>query len=329
MNVEPHISVVVCTYNRASMLRRALESLCALNTNNEFTYEIVIVDDASTDDTSSVIQEGMQQSRTRIQSIREAGKGVAAARNAGIEIAGGEWIAFFDDDQLAEPSWLLELWRAQGHTGALCVGGSRVLELSRDELGALSPIVRRILGEIPIEREARACRRHDSLCTGNALVHRSVFERVGGFDASLTQGGEDTDFFLRVHKAGIACWYTPSAVVIHMVPAYRLEEPYLTWAATRGGECFANRDAADWGRARTIALAVARLAHAGLVHAPMRMVSRATGDHLEWVGRKCQMQRASAYARRALRLLGSRRGAGVPPRTGIEFRSERNLFLGS
>lgn len=327
--MEPRISVVVCTYNRAEMLRRALESLCALNTNHEFSYEIVVVDDASTDDTPSVIQEEMQRSRARIQSIRESGKGVAAARNAGIEIASGEWIAFFDDDQLAEPSWLLELWKAQAFTGALCVGGSRVLELPPEELHALSPIIRRILGEIPIEREARACRRHDSLCTGNALVHRTVFERVGGFDAGLTQGGEDTDFFLRVHKAGIACWYTPSAIVVHMVPAYRLEEAYLTWAATRGGECFANRDAADWGRARTVALAVVRLAHAGLVHAPLRIASRVSGDHLEWVGRKCQMRRASAYARRALRLLGSRKGAGVPPHTGIEFRSERNLFLGS
>ena len=75
------ISIVVCTYNRSELLRGALESLMALRTGGRFFFEILVVDNASTDDTPEVIEEIRENSRVPLRSVREPRKGVAAARN--------------------------------------------------------------------------------------------------------------------------------------------------------------------------------------------------------------------------------------------------------
>ena len=98
----PDISTIVCTYNRADMLRSALASLYDLATDGEFTYEIVVIDNASTDATPAAIAAAAAESSAPLRGVHEPQKGVVAARNRGIREARGRWIAFFDDDQLAE-----------------------------------------------------------------------------------------------------------------------------------------------------------------------------------------------------------------------------------
>jgi len=325
MRASFDISVIVCTYNRADMLRVAVDSLCRLETKGLFTYEIIVVDDASTDDTGSVLRTLAANTPVSTHSIRGSGKGVAAARNAGIDEARGAYIAFFDDDQTAEPSWLIELWRTLKDSGAACVGGARTLDLSADQLASLPRIIRLYLGEIPVESEMRPCGRADLPCTGTVLMERRVFQAAGRFDASLTQGGEDTEFFARVRRAGLPCWYTPRSIVRHMVPEYRLQESYLMWAAIRGGECFAHRDALEWGSARLCATACMRIAHALLAHGVMMAAASTIGARPQALARKCQIYRAFAYARAAgrLALLGC---AHTVRGSAIEFRSERDLF---
>ncbi|MCC6485894.1 MAG: glycosyltransferase family 2 protein [Candidatus Hydrogenedentes bacterium] len=325
MRAYVDISIVVCTYNRADVLRVAVDSLCRLETEGLFTYEIVVVDDASTDSTASVLAALAAGAPLPIRAIRGSGAGVAAARNAGIDEACGAFVAFFDDDQIAEPSWLIEMWRTLNDSGAPCVGGARTLDLPADQLKALPRIIRLYLGEIPVESEIRPCGRGDLPCTGTVLMERRVFQAVGRFDASLTQGGEDTEFFARVRRAGLACWYTPRSVAMHLVPEYRLREPYLKWAAIRGGECFAHRDALEWGVARLSAGACIRVAHAVLAHGAMLVFASISGAQQEALARKCQICRAFAYARTAARM-ALRKGAHTERGSVVEFRSERKLF---
>src|SRR5688572_27730028 len=105
----PDISIVVCTQNRAAMLRGALASLYDLATDG-FTYEIVVIDNGSTDETQKTIATAATQSRHPLRGIYEPEKGIVPARNRGIREARGRWIAFFDDDQLADSRWLVELY---------------------------------------------------------------------------------------------------------------------------------------------------------------------------------------------------------------------------
>ncbi len=127
--LRPLVSVVVCTYNRSDLLKQSIRSLQRQVCDGTFEYEIVVVDDGSTDDTSVVVDELIAHCPVPMRCVHESGQGIAAARNAGLDAAAGDWIAFFDDDQLADGRWLIELWRSQEMSGALCVSGSRTLNL--------------------------------------------------------------------------------------------------------------------------------------------------------------------------------------------------------
>ena len=111
------ISVIVPTYNRCEMLADALASLFRQETNGEFSYEIVVVDNASTDATKAVVQQAAAEAPAPVRYVHHDVPGDAPPRNRGIAEARGTWIAFFDDDQLAAPDWLLQLLRRRGRRG--------------------------------------------------------------------------------------------------------------------------------------------------------------------------------------------------------------------
>lgn len=327
MSKRIDISIVVCTYNRAGLLDRALKSLVAQQCPAGLEYEIVVVDDGSTDATAEVVREADRGSHHRVAYLRETGRGVSAARNTGVCAARGEWVAFTDDDQTADPAWLWNLWFAQRETGAACVGGARTLELGAEVLRSLPRQTRLVLGEIPPVGGPHLCTRDSLLCTGNLLVRRDLVIRIGGFDETLMQGGEDTDLLLRLRGAGHVCWFTPNAVVRHIIPPYRLEEAYLVWAATRGGDCFAVRDVREWGVWRPCLIAMARLGQAAAVHAPAMLCARAQRRGAEAVARKCRCVRAFAYAKRvAAFAVSAGRNTSSSSSTSIEFRGERRMF---
>ena len=106
MSDKTHISVVVCTYNRAPLLREAILSLARLECDGRFSYDIVVIDNASTDDTPSVVHELSHLTDVQVTGVREDRPGISYARNRGVEEATGDWIAFFDDDGIADPKWL-------------------------------------------------------------------------------------------------------------------------------------------------------------------------------------------------------------------------------
>ena len=99
---EPRFSVVIPTYNRADLVPESVESVLAQTYSN---YEIVVVDDGSTDDTAGALE----PYRDRIRLVRQANGGLAAARNRGIGEAVGEYVAFLDSDDLYEPDFLLRV----------------------------------------------------------------------------------------------------------------------------------------------------------------------------------------------------------------------------
>ena len=163
---SPDISVVVCTYNRAEMLCDALDSLLNQNTDGQFSYEVVVVDDASTDTTPETVKEAALRSPAPMRYVRGLGRGIACARNRGINESSADWIAFFDDDQVAEPNWLKELHSLALKTRSWCVGGTRYLLLPPQELSQLSSTCRRVLGEIVFGSEPRKSGRKQFPCTG-------------------------------------------------------------------------------------------------------------------------------------------------------------------
>lgn len=320
------VTVVVCTYNRADMLRAAIESLLALRTDGRFHYEIVVVDNGSADHTPSVLDDFTRRSAVPLRAVREPRAGVACARNAGIRAARGEWIAFFDDDQVADPDWLYELFDIADRKKTRHVGGAVLLLLTDAELRGLPLLCRRLLGESTVIGEPRKLDRKLFAGTGNVLLHRTVFDDVGLFDESLHTAGEDTDLNRRIRAAGIEGWFVPSAVVRHVVPPYRLREEYFRWTSLRNGMHVANRDRQQWGRVAFAMIVMARLGQAVLCYVPPWLwgcVFRSPQTRLHG---RCQLWRAEGYLRLALSWAAPWWFAQSDFISQVSFRTERELF---
>ncbi len=207
---RPFVTVVVCTYNRGECLKSALASLAAQDTGDASDYEVLVVNNASTDATAEIIEEAEQEFGPRFRSVVEALPGISFCRNRGVAEARGEWIAFFDDDQLADRHWLEELMAAARQSGDPCVAGARELALPEGTRRNLAPFCRVLLGE-----DSGGAAGHDRYgkkhapTTGNLLVKCAVFGKIGAFDTAMTSG-EDTDFYNRIRRADIPVWYNPS-----------------------------------------------------------------------------------------------------------------------
>jgi GT2 family glycosyltransferase len=294
------ISVIVCTYNRGIELQAALEALLALKTNGRFSYEIVVVDDASIDATPDVVAEVASRAEVAVRYVRGDGRGIAAARNRGVAESRGAWVAFTDDDQLTDADWLYELYRVALETGASCVGGNRLLLFAGPTISPLNAVTRSILGEELYANESRVVDRRGLPGTENMLIRKDVFRMVGLFDQQMLTGGSDHDLVRRVRRAGLSIWAAPTAVVYHVVPAYRTTVDYFRLASYRLGANLAYIDCKERGRGRSLLICAARIGQALFVGLPLLGMACLVSDEVEALGRKCSIWRACGYARRLM-----------------------------
>lgn len=302
---KPDISIVVCTFNRAGMLAEALASLADLTTDGAFTYEIVVIDNASTDETQAVIAAAAGRCKYSLRGILETQKGIIPARNRGIREARGQWIAFFDDDQLADPRWLAELYRGAREQKCRVVGGAVHLALPPREVGRLSSTVRMLLGEsILSQKPLRYGGRITPGC-GNLMVARTVFDEVGVFQLTIEGRGEDTDLFMRIDAAGIEAWYLPAAIIHHMTPPERLTPAYLKNLARRMGQGIAQRQAERLGPRRFAVLWLAKGLRMAFTQYGLCAVARLAAHREAALGWQCKIAISQGFLIRGWRLLWS------------------------
>ena len=323
---SPQVTVVICSYDREETLGPALESVASQQTGGDFVFEIVVVDDASTDGTCEVVRRAAENSHLPLRYVREYGRGVAFARNRGVQEARGDWIAFFDDDQIAEGRWLLELMCAARETRAEIVGGARRLDFSGNASPDLGPLVREVLGEKDYGSRTHRSNRYTLACTGNMLVRRDLFHRIGLFDTDMHSGMEDIDLSRRAFEAGVGSWYTPRAVVRHLIPPQRLREAYLKWTCLRVGANLSLINYKSWGPARMLLPCLLRVVHALTLNPLMTAVARLARKPAMLMDRKCYRWMAVGSARMALRLLLPRVFPQGEFFEVLAFRGERHTF---
>lgn len=201
----PQVSVVVCVYNGRRTIRQCLDSLLRLNYPN---YEIVVVDDGSTDGTSEILEEFSHRPKVRI--IRTENRGLSRARNTGMEAARGEIVAYIDSDAYADPEWLSYLARDFQRSDFAAIGGPNIPPRGD---GLVSDCVASAPGG-PVhvllsDTEAE----HIPGC--NMAFRRDRLAEIGGFDAQFRVAGDDVDVCWRIHKRGWRIGFSPSAVVWH------------------------------------------------------------------------------------------------------------------
>jgi GT2 family glycosyltransferase len=199
------VSVVVPTRNRAGYLEVTLDSLA--DQELDAPYELVVVDDASSDRTREVI------AGAGVRSLRnDPSRGANAARNAGARAASAELIAFVDDDVYVPPGWLAALVDgAARHPEAEAFGGpirARFDGPAPRSCGReLPPITTLDLGPADVEAEL--------VWSANMMVRRSALERVGGFDEGLPTGGDEEDWLRRLRSRGGRIVYVAAAGLDH------------------------------------------------------------------------------------------------------------------
>lgn len=329
------ITIVIGSYNRADMLAETLQSLTSLDTRlpsgERFTYEVVAIDNASTDNTQEVIARFAQPehrgSAEQVRGYYEIEPGVTHARNRGLAEAAGDWIAFHDDDQRAHPQWLVQLQALAARRAVKVVGGAVKLSLPEGNTRDLAAACRVLLGEKVGWNQEQPYNRKRIPGTNNLMLHREVIEQVGVFDTRIKDGGEDADLFRRIRTAGYEAWYTPEAIVYHLIPAPRLADEYMRWTATRHGQHLALREFNDWGRAKLAGMIAIRAAQAGISYLPRFIAFKLCGAHEEALGARALLWRSKAYLARAWSLVRQGDAGATDADASLNLREGREKLI--
>lgn len=231
------VSVVIPTYNRASQLRALLASLLAQDAV-DVRHEIIVVDNASTDETPSVVRACIAGDPSgRLRYALEPRRGVSHARNTGVRLARGSIVAFLDDDGLPERDWLRGMKQAfDDHADADVIGGRIRPRWSTPPPSWMSE---EHTGPVALQDRAEKAwidRTNAAYCllTANLGCRRRVFEEVGWFSPAYPRN-QDREFELRLWRAGRRGLYLPSMTVIADVAPERLTKRYhRRWRVTTG-----------------------------------------------------------------------------------------------
>ena len=226
------LTVLLCTHNRAELLRGALKSLEGQGLARS-RFEVLVVDNASTDATSSVVNECASRGEIDVRCVHEPELGLDAARNRGIREARGEIVAFLDDDARARGDWAAEVLEGFKRHDAPILGGRVELIWEASRPAWFSDALLRYLIHCDYGPEVVTVTSPPWLYGTNVAFRKSLFQQIGLFRLDLDRkgdslmGGGDTEFFARAHAGGHRVLYLPSLVVQHLVPASRLTRAFF------------------------------------------------------------------------------------------------------
>ncbi len=230
------LSLIIATYNRAQWVLETLGSVAAQKSPAS-EWECVVVNNNSTDNTSEVVEAFIaSHPRLDIRLVVEIKQGLSHARNCGIENSTGEIVAIIDDDELINDDFIVAYISLFERNADIASAGGRIVARYRSARPAwMSPYTERPIAN-PMdfgaeEREFPAGRIPGG---GNMAIRRSALDKYGVFNPELGRqgqkliGGEENDLFERLRVGGERCWYTPAAVMYHLIPDEKLTRDYLS-----------------------------------------------------------------------------------------------------
>lgn len=236
-NCSVNTSVVVCTYNRCDSLFAVLGNIAVQIMPESVTWEVVVVDNNSTDKTREAVGQVARRWPGRFRYIFEERQGLSIARNRGISEARGTVIAFTDDDVKINPDWLHNLTSSL-HIGSWAGAGGRIIPVWPKSLpGWMSVDDHRTMG-VFVQFDAGPDPKELSRPPygANMAFLRTAFEKYGGFRTDLGRSGnnllssEDTEYGDRLLAAGERLRYEPHAIVFHPAPENHMTRHFvLRW----------------------------------------------------------------------------------------------------
>jgi len=228
------ITIIIPTRNRAEILKKTLDSINNLN-SFDLEWEVLIIDNASTDDTKDVVNRISKESNYPIRYIYEKNVGLHFARNRAVTETKSNIVAYLDDDVVVEPNWL---------KGAVCIRENKCEAV----IGKILPlweitppkyVLEFLRGGIYGPYSILDCgekRIHDFkyFFGGNLFILRDIIIKLKGFHPDgfpqkdiIYRGDGEGGFFRKFSKAGYRCYYEPEAAIYHVIPSERINLNYL------------------------------------------------------------------------------------------------------
>ncbi|WP_419899869.1 glycosyltransferase family 2 protein [Roseomonas sp. USHLN139] len=241
----PAVSVVICTFNRLTLLKAAVESCLRDGTRRGTPFEIVIADNSpsghAADYAAGLVAEGHP-----VRWVPASPPNISRARNAGLKAAAAPLVAFLDDDLEVEPGWLDHLVETLEKTGAdVAISPVRPRFASGqapdwDPEGAAFTRVLPFPSGTPVPASGPGRHKGFAVSTASSLWRRETcFTEAEPFDPAFgASGGEDLDLFLRLERRGCRFVWCAEAGVWEAIPASRMAVSYQIMRAYSGGQVF-------------------------------------------------------------------------------------------
>ncbi|WP_217921325.1 glycosyltransferase [Miltoncostaea oceani] len=233
------IDIVICTYNRATVLAEVLDALAVQRVPPGMTWSVVVVDNNSTDATAELVQRHVAAGAIPgLRRVVEHTQGLTHARLRGVRSTHADWIAFVDDDCILDDTWVAEATRfASTHPECGAFGSRVILRWEREP----EPVIARYGWALAEQDQGDGERRVTGVAGAGMVVRREALthsrwlerpeldDRVG---ARLVSGG-DVEIAARVAGAGYELWYAGRCRLWHLIPAQRTRRRYVA-AVVRG-----------------------------------------------------------------------------------------------
>ena len=236
------ISAIISTYNRAQFLEGLFDSILA-QTMDTSNYEVVIVNNNSTDDTEAKCQKFiLDNPGIKITYCVEEKQGLSYGRNRGIQESTGEILTFLDDDAVIAEDFFektVDFFQRKPHINA--IGGKILLKYLKNKPDWYNPFLASLLGYFNKGDQEQVFKR-DYFRGSNMSFRKALFEKYGGFNTTLGRvgkqlfGNEEKELFYRFKGHGEEIWYVPSTVVLHLVPIERTYADFIKRQALGTGK---------------------------------------------------------------------------------------------
>jgi glycosyltransferase involved in cell wall biosynthesis len=229
------LSIIICSYNRASYISDALTSLYGQSSGLD-DFEVIIVDNNSIDNTKEVYAQWRQTNTNgQFTFISETKQGASFARNTGAAIAKGEWVCFMDDDAVATTDYVKNIIKhIQDQPFIVGFGGRIIPKYIPGEPKWMSYYVSSLVGNFDYASTACAFENGKYPLESNMIVKKSVYDQIGGFNVNLPGvvgtlriGGEGKELFYKIIALGHTIYYDPSICVHHVVEVKKLTSEYM------------------------------------------------------------------------------------------------------
>ena len=229
------LSIIICSYNRASYISDALDSLYTQTAGLD-CFEAIIVDNNSTDNTAEVFtQWRTAQPQGAFTYLTESQQGASFARNTGAAMAKGDWLCFMDDDAVATPNYVENILKhIETKPEAVGFGGRIIPKYVPAEPKWMSYYVSSLVGNFDYAPIACAFAPGKYPLESNMIVKKDIYEQIDGFNTNLPGvvgtlriGGEGKELFYKILSLGHTIYYDPAICVHHVVEVKKLTSEYM------------------------------------------------------------------------------------------------------